>query len=94
MTSSDLTAANRSRSAFGVEPVATVPVTRRSTVYFVTVAPPGIDSSTIEERPDGSARIEQTIYVMRESQKKIVLGAHGATIRTSPAAAGSRLRRP
>ena len=26
-------------------------------------------------------RIEQTIYVMRDSQKKIVLGAKGATIK-------------
>ncbi len=30
---------------------------------------------------DGSARIEQTLYVERESQKKIVLGAGGATIK-------------
>jgi GTP-binding protein Era len=30
---------------------------------------------------DDSVRIEQTIYVMRDSQKKIVLGAHGATIK-------------
>ena len=37
--------------------------------------------------PDDSVRIEQTIYVMRDSQKKIVLGAHGATIRISPMAA-------
>jgi GTP-binding protein Era len=30
---------------------------------------------------DGSVRIEQTVYVMRDSQKKIVLGANGATIK-------------
>ena len=30
---------------------------------------------------DGSARIEQTIYVERDSQKKIVLGKGGATIK-------------
>ena len=30
---------------------------------------------------DGSARIEQTIYVERDSQKKIVLGKDGATIK-------------
>jgi GTP-binding protein Era len=43
-------------------------------------------SSTVEttawkELKDGSVRIEQTIYVERESQRKIVLGAHGATIK-------------
>lgn len=43
-------------------------------------------SSTVEttdwkELADGSVRIEQTIYVMRESQRKIVLGAKGATIK-------------
>jgi GTP-binding protein Era len=31
---------------------------------------------------DGSTRIEQTIYVERDGQKKIVLGAGGATIKT------------
>ncbi|ODA68591.1 GTPase Era [Methyloligella halotolerans] len=30
---------------------------------------------------DGSARIEQTIFVERDSQKKIVLGAKGQTIK-------------
>ena len=30
---------------------------------------------------DGSVRIEQTVYVERESQKKIVLGANGAAIK-------------
>jgi GTP-binding protein Era len=30
---------------------------------------------------DGSIRVEQTIYVMRESQRKIVLGARGQTIK-------------
>ena len=30
---------------------------------------------------DGSARVEQTIYVERDSQKKIVLGKGGATIK-------------
>jgi GTP-binding protein Era len=42
--------------------------------------------STVEtvnwsERKDGSVRLEQTIYVERESQRKIVLGKGGATIR-------------
>jgi GTP-binding protein Era len=33
------------------------------------------------DRPDGSVRIEQTIYVERESQRKIVLGKGGQTIK-------------
>ena len=42
--------------------------------------------STVEtegwtERKDGSVRIEQTIYVERDSQKKIVLGKGGQTIK-------------
>jgi GTP-binding protein Era len=42
--------------------------------------------STVEtekwtERKDGSVRIEQTIYVERESQKKIVLGKAGQSIK-------------
>ncbi|HEY8567310.1 MAG TPA: GTPase Era [Beijerinckiaceae bacterium] len=32
--------------------------------------------------PDGSVRIEQTIFVARESQRKIVLGEKGQTIKT------------
>jgi len=39
------------------------------------------------ERPDGSLRIEQTIYVERESQRKIVLGKGGQTIKAIGAAA-------
>lgn len=44
-------------------------------------------SSTVEteswtERKDKSVRIEQTIYVERESQRKIVLGKAGATIKS------------
>ncbi len=33
-------------------------------------------------KDDGSVRIEQTIFVSRESQRKIVLGAGGATIKS------------
>ena len=40
-----------------------------------------VETETWKELADGSVRIEQTIYVMRDSQKKIVLGAHGATIK-------------
>ena len=37
--------------------------------------------------PDGSARIEQTIYVTRDSHKKIVIGEGGRTIKAIGAAA-------
>ena len=40
-----------------------------------------------KELRDGSVRIEQTIYVERESQRKIVLGKGGATIKAIGAAA-------
>ena len=35
----------------------------------------------MEGAQDGSVRIEQTIYVERESQRKIVLGKGGQTIK-------------
>lgn len=40
-----------------------------------------------KEHKDGSARIDQTIYVLRDSQKPIVLGKGGATIKQIGAAA-------
>jgi GTP-binding protein Era len=40
-----------------------------------------VETADWKELVDGSVRIEQTIYVMRDSQKKIVLGAHGATVK-------------
>ena len=40
-----------------------------------------VETERWEEKKDGSVRIEQTIYIERESQKKIVLGAGGETIR-------------
>jgi GTP-binding protein Era len=40
-----------------------------------------VETTQFEERRDGSARIEQTIYVQRESQRPIVLGKGGATIK-------------
>ena len=40
-----------------------------------------VETEKWEERKDGSARIEQVIYVERDSQKKIVLGKGGATIK-------------
>ncbi len=40
-----------------------------------------VETENWEERRDGSVRIEQTIYVERESQRKIVLGKGGRTIK-------------
>lgn len=40
-----------------------------------------IETESWEEKKDGSVRIQQVIYVERDSQKKIVLGAKGETIR-------------
>jgi len=40
-----------------------------------------VETETWEERKDGSVRIDQVIYVERESQRKIVLGKNGQTIK-------------
>jgi GTP-binding protein Era len=40
-----------------------------------------VESEKWEERKDGSVRIDQTIYVERDSQKSIVLGKGGQTIK-------------
>jgi GTP-binding protein Era len=40
-----------------------------------------VETDAWEERKDGSAKIDQTIYVARESQRKIAIGAKGATIK-------------
>ena len=40
-----------------------------------------VETTKFEERPDGSARIEQTIYVEREGQRPILLGKGGATLK-------------
>jgi GTP-binding protein Era len=41
-----------------------------------------VETETWTDRKDGSVRIEQTIYVERESQRKIVLGKAGQTIKS------------
>jgi GTPase len=46
-----------------------------------------VETEAWNERPDSSLRIEQTIYVERESQRKIVLGKGGQTIKAIGAAA-------
>ncbi|MBS0363322.1 MAG: GTPase Era [Proteobacteria bacterium] len=40
-----------------------------------------VETTAFEERKDGSARIEQTIYVERESQRPIILGKGGQTLK-------------
>ncbi len=40
-----------------------------------------VETEKWEERKDGSVRIEQVIYVERDSQKKIVLGRRGESIK-------------
>jgi GTP-binding protein Era len=40
-----------------------------------------VETTAFEERRDGSVRIEQTIYVERESQRPIVLGKNGQTLK-------------
>jgi GTPase len=46
-----------------------------------------VETEQWKELKDGAVRIEQTIYVARESQRKIVLGKGGQTIKTIGAAA-------
>src|SRR5262249_28685398 len=48
-----------------------------------------VETTSWQERKDGSVRIEQTIFVERESQRKIVLGKGGQTIK----AIGAEARR-
>jgi GTP-binding protein Era len=50
-----------------------------------------VETERWEERPDGSVRVEQVIYVERTGQKKIVLGRGGATIRSIGEAARKEL---
>jgi GTP-binding protein Era len=40
-----------------------------------------VETTKFEERKDGSLRIEQTIYVERESQRPIILGKGGQTLK-------------
>ncbi len=50
-----------------------------------------VETDSWTERKDGSVRIEQTIFVERESQRKIVLGKGGAAIKSIGAAARKEL---
>ncbi|MXN67362.1 GTPase Era [Stappia sp. GBMRC 2046] len=46
-----------------------------------------VETESWQERKDGSVRIEQTIFVERDSQKSIVLGKRGQTIKAISQAA-------
>ncbi|MCI0467817.1 MAG: GTPase Era [Beijerinckiaceae bacterium] len=46
-----------------------------------------VETTLWQDLPDGSARIEQTIYVTREGHKKIVIGEGGRTIKALGTAA-------
>ncbi len=50
-----------------------------------------VETDSWQERKDGSVRIEQTIFVERESQRKIVLGKGGETIKAISMAARKEL---
>ncbi|MGE5476956.1 MAG: GTPase Era [Bacteroidales bacterium] len=50
-----------------------------------------VETEQWEERPDGSARIDQVIYIQRESQKAIVVGKGGHQIKAIGAAAREEL---
>lgn len=50
-----------------------------------------VETESWQERKDGSVRIEQTIFVERESQRKIVLGKSGETIKAISMAARKEL---
>lgn len=46
-----------------------------------------VETELWKDMPDGSARVEQTIYVTREGHKKIVIGEGGRTIKAIGSAA-------
>jgi len=46
-----------------------------------------VETELWKEQKDGSVRVEQTIFVARESQKRIVIGAKGETIKAVSMAA-------
>src|SRR5262249_57555156 len=50
-----------------------------------------VETEQWENRPDGSVRIEQVIYVQRPGQRAIVLGDHGQRIKTIGARARAEL---
>jgi GTP-binding protein Era len=52
-----------------------------------------VETSAWQERRDGSVRIEQTVFVERDSQKKIVIGKGGQAIKAVSQAARAEIAR-
>ncbi len=52
-----------------------------------------VETTALAERPDGSLRLEQTILVERASQKGIVIGKNGETLRSIGQSARAELTR-
>jgi GTPase len=50
-----------------------------------------VETESWKERKDGSVRVDQVIYVERESQRKIVLGKNGQTIKAIGQAARTEI---
>jgi GTP-binding protein Era len=50
-----------------------------------------VETESWQDRPDGSVRVEQVIYVRRQSQRAIVLGEGGKRIKTIGARARTEL---
>ena len=50
-----------------------------------------VETTAFEERNDGSARIEQTLYVEREGQRAILIGKGGQTLKWIGASARAEL---
>jgi GTP-binding protein Era len=50
-----------------------------------------VETENWEERPDGSARVDQVVYVARDGHKGIVLGKKGETIKAVSQAARAEL---
>ncbi|WP_455478485.1 GTPase Era [Bartonella sp. B10] len=50
-----------------------------------------VETESWEEKPNGSVKINQVIYVERDSQKKIILGTKGCTIKAIGQAARKEL---
>ena len=51
-----------------------------------------VETEAWQEQADGSARIDQVIYVRKESQRRIVIGAKGAKVKEIGAAARAELQ--